>query len=195
VTGVALMRMDEGLDTGPLVAVEEIPLQGTEVAPSLEALLAERGADLLVRSLSAWLAGELAAQPQAAEGATLTRPLRREDGGLDPTRPVAELERQVRALQPWPGAWVETDHGRIAVQRARVWPDPPVGRPGRLRALGSGLVLAAADGSLELLTVQPAGKPPMSGTAFVRGRPRFVASVVPGMPPEPIERAVGSSGA
>jgi methionyl-tRNA formyltransferase len=172
-----------------------VALNGLETAPALEAALADRAAALLERSLGAWIRGELLARPQEPAGATLTRPLRREDGRLDPTRPVAELERQVRAFQPWPGAWVETDQGRIAVKQARAWPDQVVGHPGGLRALAGGLVLAAADGSLELVIVQPAGKPAMSAGAFVRGRPTFVAAVVPGTPPEPIERPVGSSGA
>ncbi|MDQ3127148.1 MAG: methionyl-tRNA formyltransferase, partial [Chloroflexota bacterium] len=83
-TGVTLMRMDEGLDTGPIVAVDRWPLTGTETAPELEARAASAAAGLLARSLAPWLGGELDAVPQDEAAATLTRPLRREDGRLDP---------------------------------------------------------------------------------------------------------------
>jgi methionyl-tRNA formyltransferase len=191
-TGVALMRMDVGLDTGPLVAVEEIPLRGNEVAPDLEADLARRGADLLVATLPGWIDGSMEARPQAADGATLTRPLRREDGRLDPTKPAADLERQVRAFQPWPGAWLDTNQERLAVTSARV-ADGDGGDPGVVRAVGGSLVLSTADGALELLTIQPAGRKPMSAEAFLRGRPDFRATVIAGPPSEPIERPVGYS--
>ncbi|MGD8486658.1 MAG: methionyl-tRNA formyltransferase, partial [Chloroflexota bacterium] len=95
VTGVTVMRMDEGLDTGPILAQATLPLDGSEVTPELEARLAELGARLLIEHLPAWLEGSLKARPQPSEGATVTRLLRREDGRLDPARPAAELERQV----------------------------------------------------------------------------------------------------
>jgi methionyl-tRNA formyltransferase len=191
-TGVALMRMDAGLDTGPLIAVEAVDLRGDETTPDLEARLAELGAGLLGRSLGPWLRNELEAVPQAVAGATLTRPLRREDGRLDPSRPAEELERQVRAFRPWPGAWLETDAGRIAVVAARVARDRGISA-GRIAVVGRRLVLGTADAALEILELQPAAGRAMDAAAFVRGRPSFAAEVVPGPPREPIERPVGSS--
>ncbi len=123
------MRMDAGLDTGPIVAQRRVPVAGDEVAPELEAALASMAADLLDDSLGPWLRGEVPPTPQAEDGATLTRPLRREDGRLDPARPAAELERQVRAYQPWPGSFVDTEAGRIVVWRASVGP-ASAGLPG-----------------------------------------------------------------
>ena len=120
VTGVTVMRMDEGLDTGPILAQAEVALDGTEVTPELEARLAELGAELLLEHLPAWLAGALEARPQPDEGATLTRMLQREDGRLDPTRSAAELERQVRAFQPWPGSFLEHEGVRLKVWAASV---------------------------------------------------------------------------
>jgi methionyl-tRNA formyltransferase len=197
--GVALMRMDEGLDTGPLVAVRELPLDGTEDAPALEARLAELGAELLAASLAGWLAGELAARPQAETGATLTRPLRRDDGRLDPSRPAVALERQVRALRPWPGSWFEVPSGRFTVLRAGTAASAPDAVPGDLRPAGRGLALITADGALELLEVQPAGGRAMRGEELVRGRPGLLREVVapppPSLDPGPIERPVGSSAA
>ena len=117
-TAVTLMRMDAGLDTGPIVAQAPVPLAGDETAPDLEARLAALAADLLAGSLDAWLAGTLVARPQPDEGATLTRPLRREDGRLDPLVPAAALERQVRAYLPWPGTFLETGGERLVVTAA-----------------------------------------------------------------------------
>ncbi|CAN5568991.1 methionyl-tRNA formyltransferase [soil metagenome] len=159
-TGVTLMVMDEGLDSGPIAAQRALELAGDETAPQLEALLADIAASLLGESLPGWLAGELETRPQPIEGVTLTRPLRREDGRLDPSRLAAELERQVRAYQPWPGAFVGTAHGRLLIWRAQV-----------AHQSTTNPTLVTGDGALELLEVQPAGGRRMSGEEYVRGRP------------------------
>jgi methionyl-tRNA formyltransferase len=178
-TGVTLMRMDARLDSGPIVAVERVPLAGDESTPELEARLATVAADLLARSVGPWLRGELKARPQAAAGATTTRPLRRDDGRLDPATPAAELERQVRAYQPWPGSWLETPVGRIVVWEAEATDGD--GAPGALVADDGGFALVTARGRLRLLEVQPAGKNRMTGAAFRRGRPSIAGSKV--LPP------------
>ena len=130
-TAVTLMRMDAGLDTGPVVARVDVPLAGDERAPDLEARLAEIAGELLDRNLGPWLRGELPAVPQPVEGVELTRPLRREDGRLDPTRPAAALERQVRAYLPWPGTFVELDGQRLVVTRGVRRPSEPGDVPAR----------------------------------------------------------------
>jgi methionyl-tRNA formyltransferase len=169
-TGVTLMRMDAGLDTGPIVAQERIWLAGTEVTPDLEARLADVAAELLDRSLAPWLAGELPAVPQTSEGATLTRPMRREDGRLDPLRPAAELERRVRALQPWPGAFIELDGERVVVGVASTVPIASGDVPGTLVVEGRDPAIATSDGRLVLVTVTPAGRRAMPGADWLRGR-------------------------
>ncbi len=175
VGGVTVMSMDEGLDTGPIVAQAEIALDGTETTPELEERLAELGADLLIATLPAWLEGTLRAQPQPAEGISLTRQLRREDGRLDPRRPAVELERQVRAYQPWPGSFIELGGDASSAARLKVWaasiPDRPVpGDPGALVPIAETLGLVTADGVLQLDEVQPAGKRRMRGAEYRRGR-------------------------
>jgi methionyl-tRNA formyltransferase len=169
-TGVTLMRMDAGLDTGPTVAVQRVALTGRETAPELEDRLQVVAADLLERSIGPWIRGELVAVPQPGEGATLTRPLRREDGRLDPARPAADLERQIRAYQPWPGSWIELNAGRITVWRASVAGDG--GEPGTIERDG----LATTAGRLILEEVQPAGGKRMTWDAYLRGRPDVVGS-------------------
>jgi methionyl-tRNA formyltransferase len=182
-TGVTVIRMDAGLDSGPIVGVERWALDGIEDAPGLEARAATTGGQLVRRLVGPWLRGEIVPRPQGEDGMTLTRPLRREDGLLDPTRPASDLERQVRALRPWPGTYIETIAGRIAVLEAAAAPAAEAGtgapaqdrRPGRLGAEG----LFAADGScLVLQRVQPAGKGPMSWPELLRGRPGLLGSTV-----------------
>ncbi len=170
-TAVTLMRMDAGLDTGPIVAVTAVALEGAETAPVLEARLALLAADLLNRSLGPWLRGELPAIPQSVDGALMTRPLRREDGRLDPSQPAVELERRVRAYLPWPGTFVELDGDRLVVTKASVAQSELGDLPGRLvRHGGDGLVLATTDGRLVLETVTPPGRRGMSGADYLRGR-------------------------
>ena len=170
VTGVTVMRMDEGLDTGPIVAQSQVPLDGTEVAPELEARLAELGADLLMEHLPAWLDGTVRERPQPDEGASLTRLLRREDGRLDPTRPAVELERQVRAYQPWPGSFLEHDGVRLKVWSAGVLAQEVAVEPGAVILTEGTLGLGTVDGVLRLDEVQPAGKRRMSGAEYRRGK-------------------------
>lgn len=175
-TGVTLIRMDAGVDTGPIVARASWPLTGAETGPELEARAAHEGASLVQRTLGPWLAGQISPLPQDEAGATLTKPLRREDGRLDPDESVAALERRVRALQPWPGSWLETVVGRLAVWRGEAVPGfaAPEGRPGLFGRFG----LHASDGHLALREVQPAGRRRMTWDEFVRGHPAIVGSEV-----------------
>ena len=190
-TGVTLMRMNEGIDSGPIVSQRSLPLVGDETAVQLEEALAGLAAVLLAESLPGWLAGTLPAVPQPAAGATLTRPLRREDGRLDPWRHgAALLERRVRAFQPWPGTWLEVPSGRIAVLSARVAADSSAGAGGEDRSVtvsragtlalddDSGLALETSAGRLALIRVRPAGGREMSSQQLIRGRPGLVGSRV-----------------
>jgi methionyl-tRNA formyltransferase len=169
-TGVTIIRMDEGLDTGPIVAMTEWRLTGRETTPQLEAFAAREASTLLARTLDGWVAGEIRAQPQPAEGATSTRRLRRDDARLDPSRPARELERQVRAHLPWPGSVLETPAGRLVVRVASVAKAEPGDEAGLIVAHGDGLALATGDRRLVLDEVQLAGRRPLSGPEFLRGQ-------------------------
>jgi methionyl-tRNA formyltransferase len=200
-TGVTLMVMDADLDTGPIVAQVALPLDGTETAPALETRLAAEAAALLAAVLPDWLLGRRSATAQPAGGSTLTRPLRREDGRIDPTRPANQLERRVRALQPWPGSWVDTSEGRLTLWKVRplsLGPtdsmvsrtssrEVPAGgaRPARGVPLaatlvpdGEGLALAVSDGALRLDEVQLAGGRRMTSAELRRGHPRLAGTAV-----------------
>ncbi len=178
VTGVSLFRMDAGMDTGPLVAVERTALGPTEDAPSAETRLAAMAGGLLARSIGPYLRGELPSRAQPEEGVTVTRPFVREDGRLDPTRPAMELERRVRGLRPWPGTYLDLAEGRLAVLAATAAAGRPADVAGTLARDDRGLALVTADGWLRLLEVRPAGGRAMDGAAYLRGRPAVIGSRV-----------------
>lgn len=184
-TGVTLIEMDAGLDTGPIVATSRWPVSGQETNPELEATAARRAADLLLESLPAWLAGRLPASAQEEHSATTTRLLRRADGWMDGRTPAVELERRVRAYAPWPGTFLETPSGRIAILRAEVAASAEDDEPGRLVADGDGLALATVEGRLRLVEIQPAGGRPMSAGAWRRGRSGIVGTAVMPTPGRP----------
>ena len=176
-TGVTLMKMDTGLDTGPIVGQEPVAIDDAATAPGLEEVLEIVADHLLDRNLGPWIRGELAPRPQSEAGATLTRPLRREDGRLDPAMPAVLLERWIRAYLPWPGTFIETDDGRFSVLGASLAEGEPRDVRGFIVQHGEGLALTTADGRLVLESVKPAGGRAMTGSAFLRGRPGLVGSV------------------
>lgn len=178
IAGVTLIRMDAGLDTGPIVAQETWPLSGSETAETLESEAATRGAALLRQALPAWLAGARAPVPQPEAGATLTRPLRREDGRLDPAMTAVELERQVRANIPWPGSFVDTGVGRLIVHEAEAGAGEPGDTLGSLVADGGGLAMTTRDGRLRLKRAQLAGRRATDAASLRRGAPGLVGQAV-----------------
>jgi len=174
-SAVTLMVVTEEMDAGPIVAVEPLEVRIDDTAESLEGRASTAAARLLARALPEWLAGRLAARPQPTEGATVTRPLRREDGKLDPERPAVELERRVRAYQPWPGSYLEVRGIRLIVWKSHVAPVEPGDAAGRLVATpDGGLALTAVGGRLALDEVQIAGGRRMSAAELLRGRPNLV---------------------
>ena len=178
--GVTVMVMDAGLDTGPIIGARSWPLGEFETTPELEARAAREGAELLGELLEPFVRGDIRPAPQDDTAATLTRALRREDGCLDPRRPAAELERQVRAYRPWPGTYLDLPVGRLGVLRAGVAGRQDAEHAGTVVADGDGLALTARDGRLRLFEVQPAGGRPMAGAAYRRGHPSVVGQAVGG---------------
>ncbi len=178
-TAVTLMLVTEEMDAGPIVAAEPLEVRPDDTAVTLEERAAGAAAVLLRRALPAWLAGRLEARPQPAGGITLTRPLRREDARLDPGRSAAELERQVRAYQPWPGSYLDTGEGRLVVWRAHVAASEPADEAGRLVPCGrEGLAVAAAADRLVLDEVQLAGRKKVAAAELRRGYPGLVGRLV-----------------
>ncbi len=171
-SGVTIMRMDAGVDTGPLINQRSTAIKPDETATSLAERLAVLGADLLVESLPGYFSGELAPQPQDESGATYAPMLMKEDGELDFKLGAIELERKVRAFQPWPGAFTTWLGGPLKVQRARAAFDPQIeaGLSPGSRTLYQGLpAICTGQGLLVLEELQPAGKKSMAGKIFLQG--------------------------
>jgi methionyl-tRNA formyltransferase len=182
--GVTLMVMTEALDAGPIVDQWRLPLDGRETRPQLEERLSRLAAEMVPDRLRGWPANASDASPQDEEAATLIRPFRRADGWIDWRRPADEIDRQVRALQPWPGAWTTIDGERLHVRAAR--PAPGVtGVPIGALLPGEWPQVASGEGALLLEVVQPAGRPAMPADAWRRGLPRDHVLLGAAPPPEP----------
>lgn len=168
-TGVTIMQMDRGLDTGPIFCMGTLPITKTTTASTLHDALAGLGAKMMVETLAGITAGRLHAHPQPAIGATYAHKLERDEGRLDWSQPVEVLERTVRALNPWPGVWFEFAGERIKVLTAAIENagQPSTAAPGTV--LDAKLTVACAEGALRLQTVQRAGRAAMSVDAFLRG--------------------------
>ena len=183
-TGVTLMRMDAGLDTGPVIAAREVAIGAQDTSPMLHDRLADAGAELLDDVLDPWVAGRISAQPQDAEPATVTRPLERADAELDLRRPARALFDQWRAFQPWPGAFVRIDGRRVVVAEMDrpLAEDAPVGR---VSLDGDSLIVGCGSGAMRLTWLQPEGRKAMSARPFANGYGPLLRATWGDPPPAP----------
>lgn len=170
-SGVTIMQMDVGLDTGPMLLERRTPIDERETAASLHDRLAELGAEAIVQALDALAAGTAQPRPQPASGATYAEKIRKEEAAIDWSKSAIEIDRQVRAFNPWPIA--ET---RWNGEQLRIWealPEPASGSgesrtPGAvLQASAAGVVVATGAGALRILRLQPAGRRQMSAGEFL----------------------------
>ncbi len=169
-TAVMIMRMDKGLDTGPICLGETVPIGPDVTAGQLHDTLAQCGASLMVRALAALERDSLDCVPQAAEGATYAAKIEKREARIDFTRTAREAHNLIRGLSPFPGAWFEADvqgkRERIKVLRAELAEGD--GAPGKVL---NGLTIACGEGAVRLVELQRAGKKPMPADAFLRGFP------------------------
>jgi methionyl-tRNA formyltransferase len=166
-TGVTIMKMDVGLDTGPMLSKRSIRLTRDDTAGSVFEKLSTLGADLLIETLPDYLSGKLQPVPQPEEGTTYAPMLKKEEGKLDFTRDVYELERRVRAFNPWPGSFMDFDGMLLKVHRARV--EEGNASEGQRLVVRDQPAIGARGGLLVMEEVQPAGKKSMSGKSFLAG--------------------------
>jgi methionyl-tRNA formyltransferase len=171
-SGVTIMQMDAGLDTGPILLADAVPIGERTTTVELHDALAALGARLIVRAL----AGALAPTPQPADGVTYAPKLTREAGRIDWTRDAAAIDRQVRAFDPWPGSFTTFDGTPLKVHAAI--PTSLSGSPGVV--LDQHLTIGCGRGALRLTKVQLPGKPAMPAEAFLRGHKLAVGSVLGG---------------
>ena len=168
VTGVTIMRMDRGVDTGPMLAQQALDVRPDDTAESLSQRLSEVGARLLLETLPGYLAGKIAPLPQPEEGSTYAKMLNKEDGQLDFSQPALALARKVRAFNPWPGAFTTWQGNMLKVHQAH---DAENGgaAPGKASVIEGKPAIGTGEGWLVLDEVQPAGKKAMPGEVFLRG--------------------------
>jgi methionyl-tRNA formyltransferase len=174
-TGVMVMKMDAGLDTGAIAMAERVPIGADATTGDLHDELARLGADLMLRALAALEKGQLQLTPQAATGATYANKIDKSETRIDWTRPWNEVHNHCRGLSPFPGAWCELP-GAGRVKILRTTKGIGVGQPGRV--LDDKLTIACGTGAVRLLELQRAGKQPMSADEFLRGMPIMRANVL-----------------
>lgn len=182
-TGVTLMKMDAGMDTGPVVATRPTAIENSDTAETLYYRLAGLAAALLVDSLPGWIAGTLPATPQPEAGACHARKIEKQDGRLDWGLPAVVLWNRVRGLVPWPGAFFQRSAGEAAV--IKVWEAHPVaegaGAPGEvIRADAQGLVIRCGDGALCITALQREGGKRLAVRDFLAGTPFLIGEKLPG---------------
>lgn len=170
-TGVMVMQMDVGLDTGPVLLAEHVAIAPTTTAGSLHDELSPIGASLMVRALAALSRGSLSATPQASEGVTYAAKISKEEARIDWTRSAAELDCHIRGLTPFPGAYFEVtrDGKPTRIKPLRVTPTAANGAPGEILSLKNGITIACGAGALCITELQRAGKGPMKADDFLRG--------------------------
>jgi methionyl-tRNA formyltransferase len=180
-TGITIMKMDAGLDTGPLLSVAREPIRPDDTTASLSARLSYVGAELMAGTLPKYLSGAIAPQPQPEEGATYSPRIDKADAQIDWRKPAAEIERMVRAYTPWPGTQTMWNGQLVKIMKAEI----------RHQGSGigdqTGLVVKLDDGSIGVVTgegmfvlkeIQLAGRKAMKAEDFVRGQPKFVGAVL-----------------
>ena len=174
-TGVMVMKMDKGLDTGAIAMAERIPIGADATTGELHDELARRGADLMLRALAALEKGQLKLTSQPTDGMTYAAKIAKSETRIDWTRPWNEVHNHCRGLSPFPGAWCEfPGSGRVKILRTTKGEGS--GSPGRV--LDDKLTIACDSGAVRLLQLQRAGKQPMAADEFLRGTPVAPATVL-----------------
>jgi methionyl-tRNA formyltransferase len=171
VTGVQVMRMTEGLDEGPILASETLRIGPLDTAATLHDRMAATGAELLVRTLPLIERGQAREVPQAEEGVTYAKKIRAKEARLDWSKPAAEVDRKIRGLSPYPGAWFQLagDRGPVRVKALLSTVEEGEGGPGEV--LDDRLLIACGEGAVRLLRVQREGRGAQDAEAFLRGSP------------------------
>ncbi len=177
-SGTSLILMDEGLDTGPLLAQRSVALSGDERTSELTDRLFALGAAMLEEMLPEYVEGRLAPSPQPSEGVTLTRRMAKADGDIDWTEPALSIERKVRAYDPWPGTSTSWGGRRLSVAEAALARGPGLA-PGEVGSVGGETLVGTGEGALRLLRVKLEGRPETGVDEFVRGHGAFLGARLP----------------
>ncbi len=186
-TGVALMVMDMGIDTGAVVSQERTLVADDDTSESLGARLGRMGAEMAVRDIPRWVEGELVALPQHGSEASLTRTLCKADGWIDWTRAAADIDRQIRAMWPWPRAWTTIHGSPMQIHDAKVvTAENGEYEPGVVVQARRRLIVACGEDALEIETVEPAGRRAMAASAYLYGVRAPIVRLGDAGAPEPV---------
>jgi methionyl-tRNA formyltransferase len=178
-SGVTIMLMDEGLDTGPILSQATVDITSKDTTASLTEKLGQLGGQLLLDTLPRWLTGEVTPREQDDSQATYAGMLRREDGRITWTKPAEQIARRCRAFYPWPGAFTSWNEKRLKVLSARpLFVNLPAEAPGKVVQVNSNIAVVTGEGLLILEELQLAGKRPLSAEEFARGQRHFVGSLL-----------------
>lgn len=173
-TGVTIMKMDVGLDTGDILAQEPTPIDVTDTGQTLHDRLAQIGAELLVRTIPDFVSGRIQPRPQPAEGVTHAPKIKKQDGEIDWKLPARQVRNRVRALAPWPGAFTHLS-GQPSPHLLKIWEAQVVENPGEagevLQADKNGILVGCGAGALRILVLQKEGGRRMSAAEFLAGHP------------------------
>lgn len=168
VTGVTIMKMDSGIDTGPIISKKPLRILSKDTSVSLSSKLSKLGSELLIETLPGYLNGNLLPREQSSGNETYASMIKKNDGKLNFNRSAKELERQIRAYYPWPGCYIEIDSNRLKIIEAEVVLGQKIDS-GKFDTFSEFPIIGTSKNALMLRTVQPAGKKPMPGDIFLRG--------------------------
>jgi len=181
-SGVSIMLMDAGLDTGPVLTQASLPILDDDTTASLTEKMAQLGARELAAIIRPWIEGRIEPRPQDEALATMTRPLRKDDGRIQWRWPAWKIARQTRAMFPWPGAFTSLNGTLLKVLAVEVLspasPSAPAPAPGTIAQVGGEPVVGTGEGALRLARVQPAARKAMSGAEWIRGTPTALGSIL-----------------
>jgi len=179
-TGISIMRMEAGMDTGPVLTQKSIAITDNETAGSLSKKLAKLGADLLIESLPGWINKKITPLRQQEECASICKKINKEDGVINWKMEASSIEKLVRAYNPWPSAWSTLEDGQnLKIHSAKsIMSDHNQSDTGKLFLINQKNpgVYCGGNSALELLSVQPQGKNPMSGQSFILGRQKLIGT-------------------
>jgi len=179
-TGVAIMRMEEGLDTGPVALLERAPISADATAGEMHDRLAKLGADLMLRAVNLLEKSALEFKPQPKSGATYAKKIDKNETRIDWSKSANDVHNHIRGLSPFPGAWFEIEQGKqcVRVRALRSTRGEGKGKPGTV--LDDRLTIACGSGAVRLLEAQRAGAKAMSAEEFLRGTAVAKTTVLPG---------------
>ncbi len=168
-TGITIMRMEAGLDTGPMLLVDRTPIRASDTTATLHDRLAAMGADLVVRAVADIATGQAVETPQPEAGVTYAAKIDKAEARIDWTRPAAEVDRHIRGLSPFPGAWFELNGERVKALLSEIAEAQGQGAPGEV--IDGALTVACGEGAIRLTRLQRAGKGAVKAEDFLRGKP------------------------